>query len=167
MLIAVAVLVVAVAAIVAEVKTAKTKKVDNPETFDSLDELAESWAQSNYDKQIEYGSIILSKEENGKEVYFFDRVYDGNSYTIAYGFFSGYVHYGLDAIPSGNKIVGFIHSHPSAGTLPSDADKFIKTLAGIDVSYIAGSENNVQPYESEKTFWQALWDMLLAIPKYL
>ena len=109
----------------------------------------------------------MTKVIDGKTKYYFERVYDGTSDSVAFQFYFGYMHQQMKSLIYNEEIYGFIHSHASGITYPSEADEFLKLIPGINVSYIASSPVNAKSYQTNKTFWQALWDMIKKIPAYL
>ncbi len=154
--------------LVPEIGTAVySQKNSNVIYYDSPDQLAQDWAQAYYNTSYERCSIIMTKVIDGKTKYYFERVYDGTSDSVAFQFYFGYMHQQMKSLIYNEEIYGFIHSHASGITYPSEADEFLKLIPGINVSYIASSPVNAQPYQTNKTFWQALWDMIKKIPAYL
>lgn len=154
--------------LVPEIGTAVySQKNSNVIYYDSPDQLAQDWAQSYYNTSYERCSIIMTKVIDGKTKYYFERVYDGTSDSVAFQFYFGYMHQQMKSLIYNEEIYGFIHSHASGITYPSEADEFLKLIPGINVSYIASSPVNAQSYQTNKTFWQALWDMIKKIPAYL
>ena len=151
----------------AEIGTALKPKSDNIVYYDDVNQLVSDWTSSNYSSDIEHASMIISKEVDGKTVYYHDRVYDGTKYGIAWGFFCSFIHYYVRSALSGEKVCGFVHSHPSGNKKPSPADEFILKLMDQQIGYIATSSSTWNTYTTSKTFWQALWDMLIEIKKYI
>ena len=159
--------VVVLGILVPEIGTAvNSQKSESVIYYDSPDQLAQAWAQAYYNTSFERCSIIMTTVIDGKTKYYFERVYDGSLNSVAFQFYCGYVHQQMKSLFANENVYGFIHSHPSGKTYPSDADEFLKLMPNIDVSYIASSSVHTQQYQTTKTFWQALWDMIKKIPLY-
>ena len=79
--------------LVPEIGTAVySQKNSNVIYYDSPDQLAQDWAQAYYNTSYERCSIIMTKVIDGKTKYYFERVYDGTSDSVAFQFYFGYMH---------------------------------------------------------------------------
>ncbi len=163
------VLLAVVAIAVAAIGTLATSTQEEVVYYDTMDDLANSWIPG-YDPVYEHGAMIYSKKINGETKYYTGRKYKGAKNNCVFGFYCAYVlNWGI----SNRKTEGWIHSHPSSSVArPSDADEFLLTLPNIGTGYIVGPTSQgtlpivARQYTTQKNFWDALKDMLKALPNY-